>query len=550
MTGGWNLADIFETIAEALPDKPAQIQGERTFTWAEFNRRSDALAADFLAAGLSHQSKVSAYLYNCPEYLETYFAAFKASLIPTNTNYRYTASELKYLWENADAEAVVFHAELAPVIEEIQGKLTGVKRWYAVAGEGEYIPKWAHSYEAVVNSGNQPQPDWQRSGDDLLFLYTGGTTGMPKGVMWRQDDIFNVLGAGGNAVLGIPPVQSAHELIARLPTLPLELTSPYMPACPLMHGTGQFGAFIAMFGTRAVVTLEERKFDAHNLWQEVCKHQIGVISIVGDAFARPMLETLDQSPNEFDLSGVYFITSSGVMWSQENKAGLIKHMPAVKLIDALGSSEAVGLGNSLVSAETQAKTADFMPGARVHVFTDDNRELKIGDTEIGQVAVNGFLPVGYYKDPEKTAKTFRTINGVRYSIPGDFAQINPDGTIRLLGRGSACINTGGEKVFPEEVEEALKQHSKVADAVCVGVPDDRFGQAICAVIESTHPNDPPTLDELNETLIQSLARYKLPRHLVIDAIGRAANGKIDYKRHTSNAAEKLNLEQTRNRSTD
>lgn len=542
MTAGWNLADIFETIGATLPDKLAQVQAERAFTWRQFDARANALAADMLEAGLGHQTKVAAYLHNCPEYLETYLAAFKISLVPVNTNYRYNASELKYLWQNADIESVVFHTSYAQVIDQIRHNLPGIKRWYAVV-DGAPIPDWAHVYEDVVNSGaDKPTPAWSRSGDDLLLLYTGGTTGMPKGVMWRQDDLFNVLGGGGNTLLEIPPVKSLKELSQRFKALPPEIMAPYMPACPMMHGTGQFGSFIAMFWGRTIVCLSDHKFSAASLWEQVAQHRIGMLSIVGDAFAKPMLDALDEAPGKYDVSCVTLITSSGVMWSQKNKNGLLRHMPQAKLIDALGSSEAVGLGTSLTTANAEIKTANFVLGETVRVFAEDGHDVKAGDQAIGQVAVSGFLPVGYYKDKEKTDKTFRTINGVRYSIPGDFAQVNADGSIKLLGRGSVCINTGGEKVFPEEVEEALKQHDSVADAICVGVPNERFGQAICAVVEPADLAQPPSLELLNEAIIEKLAHYKIPRHLmVVDSIGRAANGKVDYKRHTAHAQKELGL---------
>lgn len=540
MATQWNLADIFETVANALPDRPAQIQGDRVVTWRQFNERADALATDLLAAGLDHQAKVAVCLHNCPEYLESYLATFKASFVPVNTNYRYGASELQYLWDNADAQAIIFHASYGPLIEQIRERLPQVKRWYAVE-DGSPVPDWSTNYEQVVTATKaQPNPPWSRSGDDLLFLYTGGTTGMPKGVMWRQDDLFNVLGSGGNEILGIPGVTSLAEMGERFSVLPPELQTPYMPACPLMHGTGQFGSFIAMFWGRTVVCLTERKFSAQSLWEEVDRHRIGMISIVGDAFARPMLNALEDAPGEFDLSCIQTIISSGVMWSQEVKSGLLKHIPQAALLDAFGSSEAVGLGNALTTADAEVKTADFVQGETLKVFTEDGKELMPGDEEIGQVALSGFLPLGYYKDEEKTARTFRVINGVRYSIPGDFAQVNPDGTIKLLGRGSVCINTGGEKVFPEEVEEALKKHETVADAVCVGVPDERFGQAICAVVEPANPSNPPSLSFLSGAIKEHLASYKTPRHLIIvDSIGRAPNGKVDYKDHTERARKEL-----------
>jgi acyl-CoA synthetase (AMP-forming)/AMP-acid ligase II len=532
----WNLADVFETVAECVPDAPCQIHGEREFTWRQFDGRANALAADLLAAGLSHQSKVAAYLYNGPEYLETYFAAFKAGLAPVNTNFRYTAEELLYLWDNADAEAVVFHAVFTPHVEALRDRLPGVKRWYAVP-DGHPLPDWAVDYEAVVaGDPERTVAPWGRSGDDLLLLYTGGTTGMPKGVMWRQDDLFQVLGAGGNELLGWEPYASLGDIRTQLS----EPGRRFLPACPLMHGTGQFSAFINLFRGGCVACLPSRHFDANELWDEVARLGLNNIAIVGDAFARPMLRALQDHPGRWNLESVTTISSSGVMWSQEIKAGLLEHIPQVLLIDSLGSSEAVGLGASASTKDEKPGTAKFQLGETVRVFTDDDRPVEPGSGERGRVAISGFLPAGYYKDPEKTAKTFRTIDGVRYSIPGDYATVEADGSITLLGRGSVCINTGGEKVFPEEVEEVLKTHPAVHDAVCVGIPHERFGEAVFAWVEPEPKG--PAVDEVDviEHVRQHLAAYKAPRHVrTIDSIGRAPNGKVDYKTLKARALEAL-----------
>jgi len=267
----WNFADAYEAIAAAAPDRPCQIQGDRTITWAEFDARADALAADMLAAGLGHQAKVAAYLYNGPEYLETYIAAFKAGLAPVNTNYRYGHDEIVYLFDNADAEAVVFHSVFTPLVERVRHELPRVRRWYCVADPDGSVPEWAVDYDAVVAErvAGPVRGPWGRSPDDLLLLYTGGTTGMPKGVMWRQDDLFNVLGAGGQAVLGIGPAADVAELAARVdPAVPGFVM---LSACPLMHGTGQFSSFIAMNLGGAIVTLPSRSFDVDELLGEITR---------------------------------------------------------------------------------------------------------------------------------------------------------------------------------------------------------------------------------------------------------------------------------------
>jgi fatty-acyl-CoA synthase len=537
----WNFADAYEAIAARVPNSPCQIQGDRVFTWADFDRRANCLGADMIAAGLTKQSKVAAYLYNCPEYLETYVGAFKGGFAPANTNYRYGPEEVWYLFDNADAEAVVFHATFADLLDGIRERLPKVKRWYCVADGTAATPSWAVDYESVVS---RPDPGpvrtaWGRTPDDLLLLYTGGTTGMPKGVMWRQDDLFNVVGAGGNAVIGIPPSESIEELASRPdPNTPGLVV---LPACPLMHGTGQFTSLISLNAGGTVVTLPSRQFDVHELLAAVEKNRVQILVIVGQAFAGPILDALEAEPGRYDLSSLIMITSSGVMWSQENKSGLLKHIPHVILFDSFGSSEAVGLGGSVSAAGVATETAKFTLGPACAVFTEDGRRVEPGSGERGLVAVGGFIPLGYYRDEAKTAQTFRTFEGQRWSVPGDWAEILADGTLVLLGRGSVCINTGGEKVFPEEVEEELKRHPSVRDAVAVGIPDARFGETICAVVEA-EPGHAPTLEELSAHMKSRLAAYKAPRNLVvIDTIGRAPNGKVDYKRLKAVALERLGV---------
>ena len=527
----WTFADVWEAIAAAQPDHPAHIQGERVVTWGEFDARSDALAAHLISAGLEPQAKVAAFLYNGPEYLETYYAAFKGGFAPVNTNYRYGPEELFYLFDNADAQAVVFHAGFADVLEIIRGRLGQVKSWISVAEPGHPIPEWAEDYEAIVARVPAERPvkaPWGRSADDLLLLYTGGTTGMPKGVMWRQDDLFNVVGAGGNVLRGVAPIESIEEAGGRLAN-PEHFRPMTLVACPQMHGTGQFSSFISLNQGGTVATLPSRKFSAIELWNEAERLAADGIVLVGLAFSTPMLEALDANPGRWDLSKVQSMSSSGSMWSQENKRGLLSHCTNAMIFDSFGSSEAVGLGASASAPGAEVQTAAFVIGPNCAVFTEDGRRVEPGSGERGLVAVTGFLPVGYYKDAEKTAKTFKTLEGGRWSVPGDWAEVNTDGTLKLLGRGSVCINTGGEKVFPEEVEEALKTHPIVRDAVVVGLPDARFGERICAVVE-TDGSSQPTLAELSEHVRQTLAGYKAPRDLVlVDSIGRAPNGKVDYK---------------------
>jgi fatty-acyl-CoA synthase len=522
----WNLADIWEAAADVAPDRAVHICGERTFTWADFDRRANALATDLIESGLGHQSKVAAYLLNGPEFLEAYQAAFKAAMVPVNVNFRYGPSEVLYLLDNADAEAVVFHAQFAPLLEEVRDKLDGVRRWYVVA-DGSEQPDWAVPYEDVVSAGTERVwPAWGRSGDDLLFLYTGGTTGMPKGVMWRHADLVSVLGGGGNPLVGLAPATSLDELRGRLADGQGAMVQ--LPACPLMHGTGQFSAFLAMNLGGTVVTIPDPKFDAARLWETVVSRGVQSLAIVGDAFARPMLAELDAHPGRYDLSKLILINSSGVMWSQEAKDGLLRHIPHVILFDSLGSSEAVGMAASVTGAGLSASTAQFGLGEGVRVLGADDKDIQPGSGEVGMIALPGYLPVGYYKDPDKSARTFRVIDGKRYTIPGDCATVDAQGTIHLMGRGSAVINTGGEKVYPEEVEEVVKRLPDVLDAVCVGVPDERFGERVCALVQLA-PGASLEPDAVSDAVRAELAGYKVPRTVhFIETIGRSPAGKVDY----------------------
>jgi acyl-CoA synthetase (AMP-forming)/AMP-acid ligase II len=539
----WTFADVWEAIAGKAPDRPAFIQGQKVITWGEFDARADALAAHLIARGVTHEAKVAAYLFNGPEYLETYFAAFKAGIAPINTNYRYGGEELVYLFDNADAQVVVFHASFTDTLEAIRPRLPSVKLWIAVAEPGHPVPAWADNYDAIVATPPAQRPTkapWGRSPDDLLLLYTGGTTGMPKGVMWGQDDLFNVIGAGGQAARGVPPIETVQEAADRL-DLSLPRGGLSLICCPLMHGTGQFSAFITLNQGGAVAVLPSRQFGAIELWNEVERLRVEAIVIVGLAFSTPMLEALEANPGRWDLSCVAAMSSSGSMWSQENKRGLLSFCTNATIFDSFGSSEAVGLGASASAPGAEVETAAFMLGPNCGVFTEDGARVIPGSGERGLVAVSGFLPRGYYKDPEKSAKTFRIMEGIRWSVPGDWAEVNLDGALKLLGRGSQCINTGGEKVFPEEVEEALKTHMHVRDAVVVGVPDARFGERICAVVESDGDHD-LTLAALSDHVKSRLAAYKAPRELVVvDTIGRAPNGKVDYKAVKDRALKALGV---------
>ena len=530
---GWNIADVFERIADQIPDALAQQQGDRAITWREFDERADGIARALLDAGLVEQDKVAQYLYNSPEYLESLYGCFKAGMATVNTNYRYAADELVYLWDNADVIAVVFHGEFAAHIDEVRERVPRVRLWLWVDDGTGPCPAWATPYEdAATSRPGRTQGPWGRSGDHLFLLYTGGTTGMPKGVMWRQDDMFRALDANNRRRM--PPEQDLDVLEHRV----TKAGPRGMPGAPLMHGTGLFNAISTMMIGGSVTTMEGRRFDPVELLDTVERYGINSMAIVGDAFAKPVLRALDAEPDRWDISSLRVILSSGVIWSKETKDGLLRHNPRLILVDALGSSEAVGMATNTTTAESGEGTARFELGPNTRVVTEDGRDVEPGSGEIGRVALRGFTPIGYYKDPEKSAATFQVVDGERYSIPGDWAEVLADGTVQLLGRGSQCINTGGEKVYPEEVEECLKLHPSVADAAVVGLPDERFGEAINALVEPA-PGAVIDADELIEHVKSRLARYKAPKRIhPITSIGRAVNGKLDYKALKALAAER------------
>ena len=523
---GWSLADVIALNVRANPQSRAQTHGSRHITWAETEARADSLAQGLLSLGLGRQDKVAQYLYNCPEYMESFYACMKSSLVPVNTNYRYLENELIDLWENADAVAVVFDVSFQGRVDAIRDRLPAVQAWVRVGGEPEDLPAWAHDYEALAQAGSSLDLDWQRSPDDLVFLYTGGTTGLPKGVMWRQGDLLALLNRRRVAPLAPYELDGGEEaVVAQKRSDGPGVVA--LPACPLMHGTGLVTALGAMLGGGCVVTQPERRFDPATLLDTIEREGVQTLAIVGDAFARPLLEALDEEPDRWDLTSLKTMVSSGVMWSEDTKHGLLQHHPNMVLRDNLGSSESIGIGAALSTGEQTTRTASFELGEFTKVLDENGEEVAPGAEQPGRLAVAGPIPLGYYKDPKKSAETFVTYGEKRYAIAGDWATVELDGTIRLLGRGSGCINTGGEKVFPEEVEEVLKLHERVKDAVCVGVPHHRFGEAVVAVIELSGEEELEER-ELIDLAKRHLAGYKAPKRVLFRPIERSPSGKADY----------------------
>ncbi|MDX1650037.1 MAG: acyl-CoA synthetase [Myxococcota bacterium] len=544
MALAWNLADLFELVADTAPERLALAHDPDgpTRTWAEMDRRTDAVARHLREAH-GTGDKLAVYAHNRPEFVEALVAAMKARLVPVNVNYRYRDEELAYLFDNSDATVVVYEAAFAGSVARLRPRLPRVREWIEIPerpGEPDAAPgnDFALSFEALA-SGPGGRLDLERSPDDLVLLYTGGTTGMPKGVMWTQSALFRALGGGGNAALGEGPSESVLEQRARIADASRAMR--LLPACPLMHGTGQFTAYNALAGGGAIVTCESRSLDPERLWRTVEARRVKAMAIVGDAFAKPMLRVLDEAPGRFDLSSLSLIVSSGVMWSPPVKQGLLRHLPHAVLMDSFGSSEAVGFGTELTTRDSTLHLGRFRLGPNCKVFTPEGKEVEPGSGEAGFIARSGPIPLGYYKDEKKSAETFPVLQGRRWSIPGDWCTVNPDGTLNLHGRGSVCINTGGEKVYPEEVEEALKLHEEVADAVVVGVPDETWGEAVTALV-ALRPGAGATPEALRSFVKERLAAYKAPKSVVlVERVFRSPSGTVDYTGAMAHAREALGV---------
>jgi fatty-acyl-CoA synthase len=524
-----HFASAWEAVADACPEATAIVQGDRRCSYAAFDDRAARFAGAMDAAGLGVDTKVSLYLYNSPEYLIAQHGAFKARAVPVNVNYRYLDDELAYLIDNSDSEVLVFHTSLGDRVARVVDRLPRLRLLVEVDDGGTHVDG-AVAFDELVDA-HERMPRTDRPGDDLYMLYTGGTTGMPKGVMYRQRDFVQGL-YDAFAMLGLPVAtpSSTEEIPAFVDAMAQRPRFVSVPCPPLMHGTGMWvGGMPPLLSGGTAVLLESRSFDAHELWRTVERERVTRITIVGDAFARPMLralEELEDQSRHLDLTSVDTIVSSGAMWSAEIKDGLTSRLDAF-LIDALGSTEGGGYAVTAAARGLHVETAKFQLAPTTRVLTPDDRDVEAGSGEPGLLA-SASAAYGYYKDEEKTAGTFRQIDGTSYVLTGDWATVEADGTITLLGRGSNCINSGGEKIYPEEVEEALKRHEAVDDCLVVGVPHERLGQQIVAVAGSTAA-DHPDGDELRAWLRSSLSGYKIPKSIVVvDQVRRAPNGKADY----------------------
>ena len=520
----FNLADLYEIVADAVPDRPALVAGDRRLTYAQLDERATRFAHHLLDHGVEPGDKVAIYSWDRAEWVEAMLGAYKARAVPVNVNYRYVADEARYILDNSDAVVVVHERTFSPLLAAIRVDLPKLRR-AVVLEDGSDADTDATAYEDALAAASPARDFDLRSADDLYLLYTGGTTGVPKGVMWRAEDIFfAALGGGG---FGQPPITKPEELAERIPAEDARAVP--MVNAPMMHGGGQWMAFITFYGGGTVVLNCDRHFDPDRIWRTVERERCNSVMVVGDAMGRPLAEALGAPRATYDTSSVVVVGSGGAILSPAVKEQLRAQLPNAMVMDSFGASE-TGAAGSVFDTQGPAAGPRFTMGEFMTVLDEDLRPVAPGSDVVGRLARRGHIPLGYYKDDAKTAATFVTAaDGARCVVPGDFAVVEADGTITLLGRGSVCINSGGEKVYPEEVEAALKSHPDVFDAVVVGVPDDRYVERVAAIVQP-RPGAAPSLEELQDHSRDNLAGYKLPRQLVLaDSIPRTPVGKPDYR---------------------
>ncbi len=549
MNTNFNLAEISEAIGAANAERECIVFRDRRITWGQFSERTRRLGNYLRGRGLgcrrergelrnheTGQDHIGIYLFNCPEYLEGMVGAFKARVAPFNVNYRYVDDELIDRLEDAEARALVYHARFAPNVQRIRHQLPGLEVLLQVRDDsGHALLPGAVDYDAALAGASPARPDVAWSPDDLYILYPGGTTGMPKGVLWRQEDIF--FGALGGAPTMGPKFASVEAVVEAAQQGTLRAC----PAPPFMHGAAHWMAFMSLHqGGTVVIQGQPERLDPDDIWSTVEREKVRFLVIVGDAFGRPLIDQLDTKT--YDLSGFGILLSGGAILTPALKDAFIERIPHLMIIDGFGASETGGQGQQISTGGGKASTGTFRMNEDTMVLKQDlSAPLAPGSEESGWLARKGHVPLGYFKDAEKSAQTFPVIGAARWAVPGDHAAVAADGTITVLGRGSVSFFSGGEKFYPEEVAMALKHHPSIYDAVVVGTPSDRFGEQVTAVVQA-RAGEQPNPDDLIEAAAKHLSRYKLPRAIVfVDEMVRSPSGKADYRWAKKHAMAKLGI---------
>ncbi len=518
-----NFADLFEHAADAFAERTAVACGDRQVSYRELDERTSRLAHHLAGLGVGPGDHVGLYARNSIEAVETLIASCKLRAAAVNLNYRYVENELQYMFADSDLTALVYDRRLAPLVAAAAGAAPGLRGLVEIddgSGAGPVTPSTRVTDYAAALAGASPERDFPPRGNgDVYIIYTGGTTGYPKGVMWRHEDIWRTLGGGIDFITGTPLADEWEQSRKGLDA------GEFVKLCaaPLIHGNAQVAALAGLFAGETIVLLPA--FDAHEIWRAVERRQVNVLVIIGDAMARPLVEAY--LTGGYDASSLVALSSSAALFSPAVKDACAKALPDVVITEAIGSTETGFAGIAFVSVgDPHRGGPTVMAGPDVIVLDDDGRPA--GPGQVGRLARGGHVPLGYYRDPERTAAMFAEVGGKRYAIPGDMARVEDDGTITLLGRGNTCVNTGGEKVYPEEVEGALKSHPDVFDSLVIGVPDELLGQRVAALVQ-VRPGADGDLAALQEHVRGQVAGYKVPRSIwLADAIRRTVSGKADY----------------------
>ncbi len=534
----FNIADLFESLADVIPERTAVVSGDRRLTFGQLEERSNRLANALLARGVAPGQHIGLYLHNGTEFLEGMLAAFKIRAVPININYRYVEEELAFLFANADLVALLHQREFMPRIAAVKSRVPTLRSFLSVEDGSGVEPGAldATDYESALAAASPKRDFGKRSADDLYIIYTGGTTGMPRGVMWRHEDIFFAGLQGGNA--GGAPIETPEELAKIVSENSDPMT--FLPAAPFIHGAAQFAGLIGLFGGGKIVLAPGKSFNAKLVCSLIESEKVNTLTFVGDAMARPLVEALNEPGKSYDTSSLIVISSAGAVLSDTVKEDLSAALPTTMVLNNFGASETGHQGTIYPGASgAAANRLVFYMDETNTVLGDDHKPIVPGSGVMGKLARTGRIPLGYYNDPEKTAATFIESGGRRWVLPGDLATVEEDGQITVFGRGAVCINSGGEKIFPEEVEAALKAHPSILDAVVVGVPDDRWGQRVAAVVQ-TRPGTGITLSELDAHCRPRIAGYKVPRQMhLVSEIMRHPSGKPDYRWAKATATEEV-----------